>query len=253
MQSLSTKYLWIGILLLLCSSCKDIGTQPGASLAPEDEAILVLVYSSYKVPEGFYWENLSNSSLYYENTISTTPPTSRGNTWIELSTDDLAQARAWSDSSNAYSSEHRVVTSVRETEKFFEFRRVHPLSGTWTILSRVHKRSYLAWSRPLPYLDGSVIGAVNKRPITQADVRTVAEYLWFIRNYEMGGAKVLSSGPGGLPGALSWEIIETQVSGGDWGMRDNIAVFSSVYNVDQASGEISYHRTLIKTLEGRQN
>jgi hypothetical protein len=71
----------------------------------EDDQVLRLVYSSYKYPQGFYQEELTHSSIYYENTISIMPMQQRVMQWNELCTDDHDQARAWSDSSGAHSEE----------------------------------------------------------------------------------------------------------------------------------------------------
>ncbi len=237
---------------LLFGSCDDRGDQTGL-LPPDLDPIVQLVYSPYKFPEGFYHEELGNGSPYYENTISTTPLDSRGEVWVELSTEDPAQARAWSDSSDAYSSEHRTVRAQRVTERFFEFSRVNPLNTRYTLLSRVHRSSYLAWCKLPPYPDGSVIGVFSKRPVTDGDVHSLAEYLWFIRNYNMGGAKVLSSTTGSTPQAITETILETGVSYGDWGMRDHITVFATTYSVDRITGEIRVERKILRTLEGRQN
>jgi hypothetical protein len=40
---------------------------------PSDDEIQELVYSDYKVPNGFYTADFTNASPYYENTISVTP------------------------------------------------------------------------------------------------------------------------------------------------------------------------------------
>jgi hypothetical protein len=235
-------------LMVASLSCRDEGVLlPG----PDSDPVLQLVYSSYKTPPGFYQEELTNSSLYYENTISITPVHQRDDTWFELCTDDHSQARAWSDSENVFGSDPRSVVAERETERFFEFTRRD--ASVWKLLSRVHKCSYLDRSMFDRFHPGSVIGVFNKRPMFQSDVQSLVEYLWYIDNYDIFGAKIVSVESVDDGSAFRTTLTEIQMSGGDWGMRDHITVYQSAYSVSKSDGTITLNKTIQRTIEGHLN
>lgn len=216
-----------------------------------DDQILHLVYSSYKYPQGFYHEDIANGSIYYENTISILPVSQRGTQWIELCTDDRNQARAWSDSSNANGSAWRVVVSERETEKYFEFKRSD--SSAWSLLSRVHKCSYLDRSMFDRFHPGSILGIFKKRPILVSDVKILIEYLWFVDNYESGGSKVLTSMVQDIVSAYQILITEVQVTYGDFGLYDNITIYELIYSVSKIDGAITLSKKVQRAIQGHMN
>lgn len=245
-----SRYL-IAAFMATLLSCRVEGVLPPLPPESNDDPVLQAVYSSYRVPPGFYQEDLTNSNLYYENTISITPGYQRGDTGFELCTDDHNLARAWSDSSNAYGSDNRAVIAERETERFFEFTRAD--ASKWKLLSRVHKCTYLDRSMLDRFHPGSVIGVFNKRPMSQIDVQSLVEYLWFLDNYDIGGEKILSVESADNGSVFQTILTETQVSYGDWGMRDRITVFLSAYAVNKTDGTITLNKTIQRTLEGHLN
>jgi hypothetical protein len=237
-------------ILILVSSCEK-----NEIVVPltDDEKILQLVYSSYKYPAGFYHEDLTRSSIYYENTVSILPLAARQPRWVELCTDARGQALAWSESSSANSSYWRPLVSERQTEKYFEFQRRDTFPSSWALLSRVHKCSYLDRSMYDRSKPDSILGIFNKRPLTLPDSKELVEYLWFVDNYEIGGAKVLSLAAEDSANVFQIIIMETAVSYGDWDVHDMIAVYQSTYRVNKGDGILTRNRTLQKVIEGRLN
>ncbi|MBN1397600.1 MAG: hypothetical protein JXA06_06180 [Bacteroidetes bacterium] len=240
-------------LLLISLVAVGLSCKNNEVLTPtlNDDQILQLVYSSYKYPQGFYQEDVTNCSIYYENTISIMPLRQRGTKWYELCTEDHNQARAWSDSSNANGSTWRVVVSERETEKYFEFKRSD--SSAWSLLSRVHKCSYLDRSMFDRLNPGSILGVFQKRPILASDVKILIEYLWFVDNYEIGGSKVLTSIVQDMESVYQILITETRVSYGDFGLHDNITVYESIYSVSKFDGTITLSKKVQRSIQGHMN
>ena len=244
----TVKHLFLVSLVAAGLSCNKDGD---LTQTVNEDQILQMVYSSYKYPQGFYQEELTKSSIYYENSVSVKPMQQRETYWVELCTNDHDQARAWSDSSNAYSSASRVVVSERETEKYFEFKRSD--SSPWSLLSRVHKKSYLDRSMYDRFHPGPILGTYMKRPILSSDVKSLIEYIWFVENYEFYGAKVVSVDAKESESAHQILIIETRVSGGDFGLRDMITVYESTYSVNKLDGAITLSKKVQRFIEGRMN
>ena len=100
---------------------------------------------------------------------------------------------------------------------------------------------------------GSVIGVFNKRPLTLSEVQSLVEYLWYVDNYDIFGAKILSVASVDTGSAFKTILTEIQMSRGDWGMRDQITVFLSAYAVNKTDGTITLNKTIQRTLEGHLN
>ncbi len=154
----------------------------------DDCDLLNAAYTHYYTPPDFYEE--SDESRYYENTVSIGIYDNDNPEWIELCTDSLELAHAWSETSAVRSSYYRVITSERETEKFFEFRRVREENQNDVILSRVHKCNYLDRTMYDYFNPDSLLGIYNMRPINIDRGKELAEYLW-LNSHLIG--KVLSS------------------------------------------------------------
>jgi len=215
-----------------------------------DDNILRAVYSEYKFPEGFFQEDFKGGSPYYENTISIRVLNDH---WFELSTDDRDQAFAWSESSSVHSSYYRTLDSERETEKFFEFRRVWLAHPTDILLSRVHKASYidrLMFDRINP---GDTLAIFRAAIIDTITVKELVEYLWFYDNYNIGGSKALCSQVVDLGKSLQYRLFHTMVSYGDWGLCDHISVFRTAFTISKQNGVLTRTTETIKTLNGKCN
>ncbi|MBN2365230.1 MAG: hypothetical protein EH225_04295 [Calditrichaeota bacterium] len=248
-------FLYVVLLIILFISCRE-SKDP---IAPEkkekfsDQDLFNAVYTSYKYPPDFYHEDLQGAGIYYNNTVSITPPDQREASWIQLCTDDRNQALQWSEQTSLNSAYYRKLVSERETEKYFEFKRVYEVNPRDIILSRVHKCSYLDRSMYDFFNPGEIIGKYNKRPFILAEVKELIEYLWFIGEYQHGGRTVLESSISEIRENYCVILYETDFMGGDWGMRDIIYLLKTTYLVNKNTGEITRDEELIRSIEGKMN
>jgi hypothetical protein len=238
------------IVLLACGlllGCNDLGSAPSA-----DDEIIRKAYSHYSLPPWFSTEDFNSIAPYYENTISIFPLAERGTSWFELSTNDHSQALAWSEASSRNSAYYRELVSQRETEKFFEFKRVYAAHPNDAILSRVHKSSYLDRSEFDKLHKGSVLGRFQVHPVTIESVKKLIEYLWCVdSNYDLGTG-ILSTWMSENTMYVDYLLQDYDIVYGDWGMHDTIILTNATFRVEKASGLISYSRQVVRTIEGRQ-
>jgi hypothetical protein len=223
------------------------------SISISDDAVLRIVYSTFKVPTNFYHEDLADTNIYYENTVSVLPLFLRTDRWSELSTDDHKQALAWSESSAQYSSYYRTLVAESQTEKYFQFCRVN-LQGSGDVLfSRVHKLSYIDRSMYDSFHPTPLIGVFNLRPIDTASVRTLVEYLWFTHEYNNASVQALADPVSESPDSIRCALYLLETVYGDFGLRDYISLTRMLYSVDRLTGKIYLSRFLIRSIQGRLN
>lgn len=238
------------IVLFACGlllGCNDLGSNPSA-----DDEIIRKAYSHYSLPQWFSTEDFTSVSPYYENTISIFPLAERGTSWFELSTNDHVQALAWSEASSRNSAYYRELVSQRETEKFFEFKRVYAAHPNDAILSRVHKSSYLDRSEFDKLHKGSVLGRFQVRPVTMENVKELVEYLWCVDSNFDTGTGILSTWMSENTMSVDYVLQVLDVVYGDRGMHDSIIVTNATFRIEKASGLISYSLQVVRTIEGRQ-
>jgi hypothetical protein len=208
------------------------------------------VYAAPSLPVDFYRDEAKFA--YYENTISVTPPfTKQGSTWIELCTDDAAQAAAWSEAENLNSSEKRALVSRSETERFFEFVRQYDFR------SRVHKCSYIDRSKYdhiVPPSPATILGTLAGRPPSAKAAKEAVQYLAWIDNVQLSvWTKILRTSSSATSTAYVQEFDAATISGpSDFGFRDHITIRHIIYTVDIASAEIRItNDSVIAEEEGR--
>ena len=240
----------ISILLLQITflSCNDNITEPQLS----DDELLKLAYSSEKWPSDFYQEELLGGSIYYENTVSTKPLDKRESVWIQLCTDNIDTAKKWSDLSSQYSSYYRELESERETEKYYEFRRVYSVYPNDILLSRVHKSSYLDRSMYDFFKKEGTIAIFKKPNFTISDVKELIEYLWFTGHYDLGGM-VYKSTIEENDLEYTHSIYEISITYGDWGVQDMIYLIKNTFHVEKSNGEITFESETVKEVGGKYN
>ena len=213
-----------------------------------DQDIWDAAYGGKRTPVGFYSEDI-DGGLYYVNTVSITPLAQRQHAWYELSTDDAAQARTWSDLSVEYGSQGAMaIEAERITEKYIEISRQN---DQLRINFRAHRSSYLDVSGVDRLAEESDIGTFVPRPVTTDAVRELIEYLWFIRHYQHGGTAVLRVEMTESGTSIMVRLIELQIIYGDWGVRDEIRLIRSDYSVSTVTGKIHVERTTLEQFPGR--
>jgi len=182
-------------LSLLVIGCGSRFLRPPRYTAPQfgvqdsvftDDLVRAAWFSSYQTPPGFYDEAPTESRRpYYVNTVSL----GMDHLWREVSTNDPAQALAWSESTIARSSvRYSLTPTAIVTTRYFEFSPV-PGTGRIGVPMRVHRLDYLQYlSQPFAQPDTAIL--VFSGLVDTASVRGLAEYLWFKDHWY---PKVLSS------------------------------------------------------------
>jgi hypothetical protein len=222
------------------------------SIVISDSTILAFAYGDSKYPEGFYTENLSGI-IYYDNTHDIIPSSQRVGHPYELSTDDIAQARLWSESSALNRSRHWELESESETNKYFQFRRVRV--GDPDRLSRIHKLSYVDRSMFLldPLDPSPIFAKLNTRPVDSSSVRSLIEYLWFVDNYDLYGAIALTGVVRQSVDTVQYVLYNIQLVGGDFGIRDKVYLYRSLYSVSTETGFVQMLKKTLRTVDGKLN
>ena len=248
MKLLNPKYLFVCCSVFVINSGCSV-QEPGK----DNDEILEIAYSTYKMPDDFYREDLDGGSIYYNNTLSILPLGQRTSNSYQLCTDDKDIARDWSEATSQNSAYYRELVDETETEKYFQFKRVWDENPTDIILSRVHKKSYLDRSMYDFFNPGDIIGQYNKKPYKIEAVQELVEYLWFTENYNISGRKVLESSISLDQSHFICKLKEIKIAGGDWGIRDQIILFETYYFINRTDGKITISQSDLKTIEGRSN
>lgn len=255
MYKLKASFISFLAILIFTSCDEEINNSkiidPNISIT--DDELYTFAYSNPRFPNDFYFEDSLNGSLYYENTISITPLNERDGTWLQLCTNSLDLARHWSELSSINSSYYRDLVSQRQTEKFFEFKRVYSVNPNDVILSRVHKCSYLDRSMYDFLNPGDIIGVFKKNIFNQNDSKEVIEYLWFTENYNNGSSKVYEGVIQNSDQFYIYYLYEIGIVYGDYGMKDVLSYIKHTFNINKNNGEITHDKELIKQISGRQN
>ena len=242
------RYLIIicSLFLLICCDKDKINK------TKEENKILDLAYNSnFLYPEGFFYETISEGSVYYENTVSIKPISERESKWIELSTNDKSEALLWSNYSNNYSSVNRDIISERETEKYFEFKRKNVDNSSDILLSRIHKTSYFQ-----PKLDKfrvlDTIGIYNDE-LDEYRVKELIEYLWSCGSLGLDHSKVIESQIQEYSDYFEQYIQSIKIVYGDWNINDYIYVYDNYFRINKTDRTLTFVTNEIKTIVGKEN
>jgi hypothetical protein len=240
----------IFLLVILCctvSSCEIQKDDYDTS-----NPILVKAYSKdYKYPDGFYAEPIDSGSIYYVSTISIKPVDQRNNVWIELAANDITEARNWSELSCLYSSEYLNLISERQTEKYFEFKRVSPINKKNIVLYRAHKRDYF-----IPKADKSrfadTVGIIPESALMTVDKKQLIEYLWSV-NAIRTDTKVIDSNAQDTINGIKHTIKSLVLVGGDFGINDMIRIYENIFLIDNTTGVVTMRRKLLDEIVGKHH
>ncbi len=212
--------------------------------------VISFAYSEYRAPLGFYQEDFERGNPYYENTISIRRPICPDyGCWFELCSDERDLAYAWSESCAVSSSYYRDYESERETDKYFEFRRVYEVNPNDVLLSRVHKCSYLDRTMHDKLHPTPVLGIFVPRPITMESSRELVEYMWangMLRGY----GSVISCSSSENPESFSHSILYVDIVYGDFGMCDQIFLLEMIADVEKGTGSITCDSQGLRQMNG---
>jgi hypothetical protein len=238
------------LISIVISSCKKNLNSPETIIS--DKELYSLVYSDYIWPIDFYQEDSLDGIFYYETTSSIKPQGHGSNVLYQLCTNNIDTARNWSELSSNYGPYYMDLVSQKETEKYFEFKRVYSVRPSEFYLSRVHKCSYIDRSMYDLFYRGEILGVFNKNNFNQDDVKELIEYLWFIKHYYLG-TKVHLSLTEKNDLHFTHHIYEIKVVYGDWGEKDRISYIKNTFHIKISNGEITHQTELIKQIDGKQN
>lgn len=199
----------------------------------------------YEYPTNFYHENTEVGSIYYENTVSTSEPSS-DIIWIELSTNDKDQALNWSEISNGYSSVNRALISEKETEKYFEFTRQNIEYKTDIINSRVHKLTYFEPTH-YKYYEPDTIG-VYKGELNLENVKELVEYLWDCFSLGIIDSKVIESNIIENSTGFEHYIQSIRIIQGDFDIKDVVYIYDNYIRIDKTNRYLIIEREKTQTI-----
>ncbi len=180
--------LWLmGIIVLLLSACGSAAEAPGSNTSSADSAfnmkIARALYFDLKTPAGFYQEDVQDAASYSISHIKNTsllPVVDRDeSSSYELSSDDFAEALAWSDQAAEYQLSHKQLIDNTETWLYHQFTRFDPDSPQFIHLHRVFKSSMLDRNGVIRSdEDSSYKGRITMLDMTAEKVKFIIEYLW---------------------------------------------------------------------------
>lgn len=240
------RYQFLLFFLLIFISCQ----KDNPIKITEDDPILILAYDrEYIYPEGFFHEINLEGSVYYENTISIYPLSERDDVWIELSTNDKSEALSWSNLSDEYSSQHRVLISERETKKYFEFKRQDDNNDV--LLSRVHKTSYF---QPMlnHFSNSDTIGLYNGE-LSIENAKELIEYLWDCGSFGLFHSKVLESKIQEYDSYYEHFIKSILIVHGDFNVNDLVHVYDNYLKLDKTNRILTLNSFEVDTIVGHDN
>ncbi len=222
-----------------------------------DQQLRAAAYSLYAGPAGFYSEQhpATYAAPLYMSTLSVAPCDSRPGQWVELSTDDSTQARAWADASVACASDSFIVDAGPPTvnQRYIEFVTYRPGEGPRHPL-RVHRASYLDRSGFDRFHPGRFIGVLVLRPVDNAAARGVAEYLWYVDHpYAWPDTRVLTSFSRASAGSVLHTVyfVRRTIGIGLFGSYPIVALLRDDFRVDIANGTITFGETYLREIVTR--
>jgi hypothetical protein len=225
------------------SSTPSQAVAPSRPVEQSDLQIAQNLYAgSPRTPQGFYSDPLPNGHEY----VSTAHLKNGDITQLtasdpihELCSNDWAQALAWSEASAQNAPQYADLVETNDDVRYFEFGRVRQGTPTFYVRSRIFKCAYLDRSAAnLRVVEGEA-GNFNQRPITAADLRNLAEYLWHFTIYNNAGNVVLKSAGASAQGELTHTLhIASVVRGAISPSCDRIDVRAWQHRVDTATGRM---------------
>ena len=227
-----------------------------------EEEIKNFIYSNKKVPDDFYYEIHRREVNYSVHYIY--PGIINGSEYIFFSTDNFDEAQNFI---LQYLKKPNIsaknITTTYENEKFYEFQTEELIRFGFLQIRkyRVHKstyfylndRSYHIWATHLTLgqNESLEIGNFKQMPINTTSTKELVGYLWFMKNWNMGGYVIVDYVISTNNSIVSVILLETQSVTGDWGMYDSITLVYSKSSINITSGEISLYREAFSTFNGK--
>ena len=191
---------------------------------------------------------MGDTSLYYVNTVSI--DSLNGVQWNELSTNDENQAFTWCMKSSPEGSDFKKGV---QSEKFIEYIRTYNPHDNLLIKFRTHKKSYFSRNDFESFRESGSIGTFEKENFTADDAKELIDYLYYIRNYQNGSSKLLSSFVTNNQETVDVHHFELYIVFGDFNLYDEITLVEKIYQIHKESGIILISETKLRTINGEYN
>ncbi len=193
MTSASRYVVFFGVILI--TACGSSEPNEDLAINPNTDSTKLLVaqrvYDDDRVPVGFYSEPTRNSGAFYSIQHVKASDLNQSAGDYEVCHDDFAMALSFSEQLNAGHPQSGSLTDTDENSRFFEFVRSIPGNVSQYRVERVFKCSYLDRSSYNP--NTGAAGTANIRPLSESQLKTIAEYFWTFSEYNNVGSVVVSS------------------------------------------------------------
>ena len=193
-MTLASRWLAITTVTLVTACGSDSpeeNSTESASLGLDKQAIAQQVYDDDRVPEGFYAEPPRAPGAFYSIQHVKASDLSTPGGEYELCNDDFAMALSYSEQLNATHPQTGALNETSENTRYFEFVRSLPGNVAQYRVERVFKCSYL--DRSSYDSTTGAAGVINLRPLSNPQLKTIAEYFWTFSEYNNVGSVVISS------------------------------------------------------------
>ena len=238
-----TLYTGVLITALALAACgSETSSTPKGALqanAGADQAIMEMVYTGPRTPDGFYQENLPDtfySISHVKNTSLLAEKDSAGTPVYELSSGDFTEALEWSEAAAMKQPAYWHLVDTTETELYYQFTRVNPHTPDLTHYSRVFKSDALDRSGYDRNNPGNYQGTIALQAPTAEQVKQVIEYLWKFTISNNTGNAVTESYMTGTDSEFIHTMTEAHLTMGANGSCDTIKLFETQTTVQKTNG-----------------
>jgi hypothetical protein len=169
----------------------------------------------------------------------------------EVCTNDMAQAIAWSETQASWNGQYSDLSEVHGDSRLWEVVRVPRADVTAMLRHRVFRCDYLDRANTDLRTDDGAAGNMNQRPLTAAELESLAEYLWQFTAFNNADTAVVSSSGANGNGALLHTIRMGQLVRGANGGCDTVSIVDWTHTMDVATGALTRSLSTVRTFEAK--
>jgi len=262
MRAYTSKLTVLGTIILLLSSCG--GGATGSSVAtpaattPFAGVVAAMNTPTERTPAGFYSPSQGSTERRDYMHVRSDQVMAGVAVSYEVSSSDPNQAYLWSADVASRSSQNMKLVASDETEWFYEYSwsPENPQPHQSEVLSvRVLKSSAIdrsVYDRNNP---SSLLAVIQHRPITGADARFVAEYLWTFSMSNNAGHIVLDSDDTiatttGVRHTVTEAVFDPAMN---YNTCSPVQIINSHYDVNSVNGGVELSQSLSGQFQVRLN
>ncbi len=236
------------------SSPATVAPPAAPSVSSSDLSLADRLYKGdQRTPAGFEIEARPSSVVgtlstrHLRNSDMATGPQAAGPTY-ELCTDDLAQAIDWSERLSTWGGQYSDLATVNSDEQKFELVRVPRADVTAMLRHRVFKCAYLDRAGSDLRAEAGFAGSMNQRPLTAAELESLAEYLWQFTMFNNSDYAVESSSTVANGDTLVQTIRMGKLVRGASGC-DSVQVVDWVHTMNAVDGSLTRAITTVRSFQ----